>query len=43
MTDRPQKITFGELCDMGIRGVLILLRRLPLQPLDRGERRPVGR
>jgi hypothetical protein len=23
MTERPQKITFGELRDMGVRGVLI--------------------
>jgi hypothetical protein len=23
MTDRPQKITFGEMRDMGVRGVLI--------------------
>jgi hypothetical protein len=23
MTDRPQKITFGELREMGVRGVLV--------------------
>jgi hypothetical protein len=23
MTDRPQKVTFGEMRDMGVRGVLI--------------------
>jgi hypothetical protein len=34
--DRPTKITFGEMRDTG---VLDLLRRLPLQPLDCHQRR----
>jgi hypothetical protein len=38
MTDRPQKITFAEVRDTGVRALLIL-RRLPLQPLDRDQRR----
>jgi hypothetical protein len=23
MPDRPQKITFADMCDMGVRGILI--------------------
>jgi hypothetical protein len=42
MLDRPQKITFGEMRDMGVRGVLIYCRELSLQPLDRGQRRPLA-
>jgi hypothetical protein len=30
----PVKITFGELREMGIRELLILLRRLQVQPLN---------
>ena len=39
MTDRPQKITFGEMREMGVRGVS--LRRMSLDILDcpRGLRR----
>jgi hypothetical protein len=30
MLDRPQKITFAEMRDMGVRGILVYLRGLPL-------------
>jgi hypothetical protein len=30
---RPQKITFGEMHESGVCGVLILLLRLQMQPL----------
>jgi hypothetical protein len=32
--DRPLKITFGEMREMGVRGVLVYCG-LSLQPLDR--------
>jgi len=35
---RPQKITFGDMREMGVRGVLIYLR-----PFSRSQRRPLGR
>jgi hypothetical protein len=36
---RPQKITFGEMREMGVRGVL---RRLSLQPQHGDECRPLA-
>jgi len=39
---RPQKITFADVRDTGVRALLIL-RRLPLQPLDRDQRRWLAR
>ena len=39
MTERPTKITFAEMRDMGVRGLLVYCSRLPLQPLDRHQRR----
>jgi hypothetical protein len=38
----PQKITFGEMRQTGVRGLLILLR-LSLQPLHRNQWRSMGR
>jgi hypothetical protein len=43
MSDRPQKITFADLRDMGVRGLLIYCSEFPLQPLDRDQRRPLVR
>jgi len=40
---RPQKITFGDMRDMGVRGILILLRRLQVQPSHHDQRRSMGR
>ena len=37
----PQKITFAEVRDTGVRALLIL-RRLPLQLLDRDQRRSMA-
>jgi len=42
MTERPTKITFGEMREMGVRAAG-LLRRLPLQPLNRHQRRLLAR
>ena len=39
MADRPQKITFAEMRDMGVRGVLIYCAE---QPQYRGERRQLA-
>jgi len=38
---RPQKITFAEVRETGVRALLIL-RRLPLQLLDRDQRRSMA-
>jgi hypothetical protein len=43
MTDRPQKITFAEMRDSGCAWAPDLLRGLPLQRLDRDQRRPMAR
>jgi hypothetical protein len=43
VTSQPRKITFGELREMGVSGVLIYCRDHPLQPLRRDERRAVAR
>jgi hypothetical protein len=34
----PQKITFGEMRESGVRDVLIYCRDQPLQPLDHDQR-----
>jgi hypothetical protein len=39
----PHKITFAEMRDMGVRGVLIYWRRLSLQPFGRGLCGRIGR
>ena len=39
--NRPEKITFGEMRDSGVRGVLIYCSDFRL-PLDRDERRLVA-
>jgi hypothetical protein len=39
MSARQQKITFAEMSDMGVRGLLVYLRRLSLQPQHRDHRR----
>ena len=39
MTDRQTKITFGEMREMGVRGLLIYCADYRLQPLDRDQRR----
>jgi hypothetical protein len=38
---RPQKITFGEMRDTGVRGVLIYCQVF-MQPLDRDQRGPMA-
>jgi hypothetical protein len=40
MTERPQKITFAEMCEMDVRGILNLLHRLSMLALDRRQRQP---
>jgi hypothetical protein len=37
MTARPTKITFAEMRDMGVRGVLIYCAELPLLALGRDQ------
>jgi hypothetical protein len=37
MGERPQKITFPEMREGGLRGLLVL-RRLRVQPFDRDQR-----
>jgi hypothetical protein len=39
MQERPQKITFAEMRKLGRARAVDLLRRLPLQPLHRDQRR----
>jgi hypothetical protein len=34
MTDRPTKISFGEMRDMGVRGILVYCADHQLQPLS---------
>jgi hypothetical protein len=41
MPYRPQKITFADMCDMGVRGLLISLG-LSLQPPSHHERRSLA-
>jgi len=43
MSDRPQKITFAEMRDSGVRGAPDLLRGLSQQPFDRDQRRAMAR
>jgi hypothetical protein len=37
-----RKITFAEMRDMGVRGVLVYCADYRLQPLDRDQRRPLA-
>jgi hypothetical protein len=41
MTDRPQKITFADVRDMGVRGILIYCA--DYQPFDCAQRRRMAR
>jgi len=43
MSDRPQKITFSDMRDMGVRGLLICCSDYKMQPPDHHERRSVAR
>jgi hypothetical protein len=40
---RPVKITFAEMREQGVRGILIYCAGLPLQPLNRDQRRSMPR
>jgi hypothetical protein len=41
--ERAQKITFGEMRESGVRGVLIYCSDYKVQPLDRCQRRSMAR
>jgi hypothetical protein len=37
MTERPTKITFAEMRDMSVSGLLVYLRRLPTTAANAGD------